>query len=82
LALRYYTKRNLKCGTAIFQTGAYLFNTEDKQTINWIFTPGWIYPLDRKEKFFIEMAGDFQMNQILKGDSFLMGAKIGVSFHF
>lgn len=83
LAVRCYTKRNLKCGTATFQTGAYLFDTDtSKPVVNWVFTPGWIYPLNKSEKFFLEANFDFQMNQIIRGQSFLMTAKLGVSFHF
>jgi hypothetical protein len=83
LAARYYTKRNLKCGTATFQTGAYLFDTDTRKPVaNWVFTPGWIYPLNKSEKIFLEANFDFQMNQIIKSQSFLMTAKLGVSYHF
>jgi hypothetical protein len=83
VAVRYFTRRNLKCGTATFQTGVYLFDTDtDKSTVNWLFTPGWLYPLHKKEKLFVEMAGDFQMNELVRGRAFLMTGKLGLSYHF
>ena len=83
VATRFYTKRNLKCGTGTLQTGLYLFDTDaDKPKLNWLFTPGWLYPIGKREKFFVEMAFDFQMNKIIQGDSFLLTAKLGASFHF
>lgn len=60
-----------------------MFDTEgEKPKLNWLITPGWVYPIGKKEKFFVEMGFDFQMNKVIKGEGFLMTAKLGASFHF
>lgn len=82
LALRYYTHKNLVCGTPVLQSGVYMYDTEGKANLNWIVTPGWIYPLNKSEKLFAEIAGDFQMNRIVNGEPFFITAKVGLTYYF
>lgn len=80
VAFRYYTKKNLKCGTPYIQSGVYLFNDDAKNnSYDWLVTPGLIL-FNIKEKWLFDTSFDFQMDNILESSPYLMSAKIGVTF--
>jgi hypothetical protein len=78
IGVKYIGRRDLRCGTGTIQSGAYVFNYESNK-IDWLLSPGWMYPVGKKEKLFLNMIFDFQMNKIFRGEASLITARVGMS---
>jgi hypothetical protein len=82
--LRYYGKKNFKCGTPFIEAGLYNFISGDqnyKSKLDTVITPGLIV-WDFKEKILINISFDAPVNRLFMKDDFLLTAKLGIATYF
>lgn len=82
--LRFYGKKNFKCGTPFIEAGLYNFISGDQKyrsKLDAVITPGLIV-WDFKEKILVNISFDAPINRLISKDDFLLTAKLGIATYF